>query len=1482
MNLDLDFDKIRDQLLNETRTLTPGKKAIESLIKLRKDYEIKVPGYRNSLKILSDTTYKDRKHFLLELIQNADDATYLCASPKLEFTIFEDYIELAYNEEGFSVEDVIAITDTGNSTKKLDKINSNNFIGEKGIGFKSVFALASEVEIESFPWHFKLSSDTIIVPEIIEKDDLLKGDGTRIKIKFKDKVSIDIIAQELYRFVKGDIESFLFLQKISGFTLVDKRDGNNKFSIIIEPKVRTGKKLSIKTEPENEIRKYVLYSEEITFEKDLVTTRWENMECNSDYIKRNISVAALINSKDKEVNTGRVFCYLPTEITLPLPIFLQFDGHLTADRGRLHDIENNKWNKKIISYLPIFLVNAILNWRNDAVISKRLVDYIPTGVGQDQLSWVISKFKEKLMEAPWIKTNHEEEQWVIPSKAIIADEYFIKIFKEYPDYMMKVENFLDKKFVDFRWCSNSKWKDVISSSYDIPSFDIYLIIDALANLSMPSKFLNEDEKLTGLYKYIHERLPSRRNARESLSYAKIFPVKINRRNSFNSLKHNQDDKVFYLSSKKEFDFDVDDNIIKYNIINPSYTYIPVISKNLSEIKMKKEKAIKERNEALLSIIKMLSIEELTDLTLLKEVLIPSITEETDETSDEYSEEKYVQKINLLKSIFNLFLNNVDNKDFKKGLGVLSNCYLFSEKNQKIILYNLTIPKNFRFEEDYLYDGINADILKVTDSLEEELKDSKKEFREFLLLCGITNKPRFYTASYSYDDYYDLNHNNGEISKELIRKIRTEITRGREIKVTKIEFDDISIELLNSEYARSEMLASSIYTNWVEKYKDIDVDDKNDWKCEKLIPGYCTVCYFYHRERQIKIVDELWSGVKKNKIPVKLYSGKIVYSNEAIQCSKIKNPIFSELFEKLSVVIEDDKENGYNSKYLDSLNIRKIRLDDLNTLWNKVDEEQYINILKLAIELLNNGYEKENFKILDKRTNDLKKCEDFRIGEMVNRNIPSISKQYGVTGEKLGKMLNLKEESAAKAYGDIFEKIIIMNEEIPSEEIHRFINMLMSWNKWNPKDRADLIKKLKERCKLLNINNKPVLINELEGDEMLIDNNIFYIQVPLQDEEFYEIEEAAKELGFVNIEDIGQLVIKGEKSLIQSEIEGLKFYISNYKNDFNPKEKGKFHGLFNVCGGIENLYESIKKVKELVRKISKDSEIEIKLPYIDSEQGIILLSDELNIEQIAIDVLTLMEAGREKNIIADIKEISKLLKLHVKDNRIPNIENKDSVDDIRPNLENIKNEVRESLTDNRSRSENRKSNNLWKTGPMPEEEEKIRRNIYTRIHETMDSNPETYIKTLQKNKIVYDEKFLIEAKEFLKNEYSGKCQICHQELHLHNGNSYINIFRIKEAKNRNWWANSPFNVLGLCPNCHAVAKHGGDRDFKNIYEGAMKLIKGDLFPEEVEDFNGDYYVLYILMNGENKSLVMSKLHLNFFAALFKEEEIKSEIASTVEE
>ena len=70
-------------------------------------------------------------------VQNADDNIYLeNVEPTLTFILRDSGIIVLNNEQGFSAQNIRALCDVGNSTKK----GSNaGYIGKKGIGFKSVF-----------------------------------------------------------------------------------------------------------------------------------------------------------------------------------------------------------------------------------------------------------------------------------------------------------------------------------------------------------------------------------------------------------------------------------------------------------------------------------------------------------------------------------------------------------------------------------------------------------------------------------------------------------------------------------------------------------------------------------------------------------------------------------------------------------------------------------------------------------------------------------------------------------------------------------------------------------------------------------------------------------------------------------------------------------------------------------------------------------------------------------------------------------------------------------------------------------------------------------------------------------------------------------------------------------------------------------------------------------------------------------------------
>ncbi|KAE9371829.1 hypothetical protein N431DRAFT_559247 [Stipitochalara longipes BDJ] len=118
-----------------------------------------VSDLENALTTLSEQLYQSSTHFLLELIQNADDNLYASnMQPSVHFTYSNGSLRVDCNEVGFSPRNVEALCRVGQSTKKCGE-NATRYVGEKGIGFKSVFKAADVVWISSGPCSFKFDKN---------------------------------------------------------------------------------------------------------------------------------------------------------------------------------------------------------------------------------------------------------------------------------------------------------------------------------------------------------------------------------------------------------------------------------------------------------------------------------------------------------------------------------------------------------------------------------------------------------------------------------------------------------------------------------------------------------------------------------------------------------------------------------------------------------------------------------------------------------------------------------------------------------------------------------------------------------------------------------------------------------------------------------------------------------------------------------------------------------------------------------------------------------------------------------------------------------------------------------------------------------------------------------------------------------------------------------------------------------------------------
>jgi len=129
----------------------------------------------------------------LELFQNADDNRYTQAlsagdDPYVSFFIYHDKLVVECNEDGFTEENIRAISDVGKSSKQ----GAQGYIGEKGIGFKSTFMAAWKVQIQSGPFSFYFqhregdSGRGMVTPIWFEPETDLSRQMTRITLYLRD------------------------------------------------------------------------------------------------------------------------------------------------------------------------------------------------------------------------------------------------------------------------------------------------------------------------------------------------------------------------------------------------------------------------------------------------------------------------------------------------------------------------------------------------------------------------------------------------------------------------------------------------------------------------------------------------------------------------------------------------------------------------------------------------------------------------------------------------------------------------------------------------------------------------------------------------------------------------------------------------------------------------------------------------------------------------------------------------------------------------------------------------------------------------------------------------------------------------------------------------------------------------------------------------------------------------------------------------
>lgn len=267
--------------------------------------------YKGIIKLIKEVGTKPQR-FLSELLQNIDDCNY-SIEPLVEIQTSSNKLIVQYNEDGFTNKHVAAITAIGDSTKKY--LSSDDFTGEKGIGFKSVFNIADKVEIHSGLFHFMLTNAAPTIPKKINiKEHMF---GTKI----------------VFSISNGSIDQYINDDFLCSICLCLKKIKKIKIN---------GKLLQIEDSCNQRIIKYEETHQYYKFDYEYCVSEINTINARYEDFNKPINqiITYLIPMETKKAYP--IYSTFPTEQLLNIPIIV--DANLSLNSSRENIMDNNLWN----------------------------------------------------------------------------------------------------------------------------------------------------------------------------------------------------------------------------------------------------------------------------------------------------------------------------------------------------------------------------------------------------------------------------------------------------------------------------------------------------------------------------------------------------------------------------------------------------------------------------------------------------------------------------------------------------------------------------------------------------------------------------------------------------------------------------------------------------------------------------------------------------------------------------------------------------------------------------------------------------------------------------------------------------------------------------------------------------------------------------------------------------------------------------------
>jgi hypothetical protein len=915
-----------------------------------REFQTKVVSkFIDQIRLVAGEHYTNLDHFLLELLQNADDNTYNeGVTPTVKITLNHDYFQLENNEKGFTAQDLFAITYSAASTKIRQKTGAT-FIGEKGIGFKSVFAVADYVDIHSPPYHFRLNNGEFIIPHQIPPKEVT---GTRILLRLpKADTNIPaILSDRLTSLCENAQEFILFLQKIERLNFDDHISSSQR-EVIAERDIKANFYL---VESVGQERTYFTHRYKITIPKNVVKLRFREL---NEELEREIIFAVPYPSNDliKMQENGLLFCFLPTKVKTGTPIHIQIDAKTTGNRENLLEFEGSEWNRTVFQGLAEEFINMIKELTKKHEFAKRLPEYLPWNIeNQDlrnnDLQILMTEVKEKLKKEEIIRDRHGE-YWpakfvkMVPQEleSVLYEDKYERALSSYlvrEDDDYQIEGWDDDEvvtLVDPEWAR--KYTQEITA----------LGVEPLGRQSClqmlregpPSKIdIRSEEAVRKFLKVVIELADSLegkyfynpyRKAIEDLKQCPIFPLNDGKSLKWGALTQ----EIMWIKSDTPESRGTGGTFL----VDPKYTYTPGGGVGRSEIE-----EIRELNRRFRKLLEDCEIDSYTFTAHLRRTVIRRLQELPDDLKDE-NERRFINEawFRIYQGIWNrkttIIREEGGENYWQELITELQACKIPIKKNGKkwslVPLDRAFIGPRFNTENNLakIYRDTEAPIIDL-DYLEKialkaKAKKQRKidweDWKRFFIECGVNKGPYLVTYDLSNDPAY--RHSSNKVYQNLDNKLASAI---REAIQSSWEF--------RTENAKTFYLVSTSGTICLDSFTDKLLKKKlsSDFLARKLGPiwesrnNYRTeINYLWGRKSSPRVViveNTLLEEQLRKSLIVKSDKG-LKLTTECFEDNQINRAVLGKL-----VPYVDCKSNNYNRELLEHAGmILSVRPEDIINL-----------------------------------------------------------------------------------------------------------------------------------------------------------------------------------------------------------------------------------------------------------------------------------------------------------------------------------------------------------------------------------------------------------------------------------------------------------------------------------------------------------------------------------------------------------------------